>query len=143
MAEPHVVSALKAKHAEIQGRIREAEVELARLRDDLGAVARALTVFDPDVDLRTVRPKRPFRRGKWFGPGECARLCYDILRPATVPVPTREIIDRIMAAKGLDPAILRTRECIQKTILGTLNKLEAVEKVDLGANTAAWTICGA
>ena len=140
MAEPHVVSALKAKHAEIQGLIREAEVELARLRDDLGAVARVLTVFDPDFDLRTVRAKRPARRGKWFGPGECARRCYDILRPATAPVPTREIIDRIMAAKGLDPADLRTRECIQKTTLATLNKLPGVERVAMEAGAAAWRV---
>ncbi|NYZ16639.1 hypothetical protein HL658_29185 [Azospirillum sp. RWY-5-1] len=140
MAEPHVVSALRDKHAEIQGRIREAECELARLRDDLSAVARALIVFDPDFDLRTVRPKRPARRGKWFGPGECARFCYDILRPATAPVTTREIVERAMVAKGLDPADSRTRECVQKTILGTLNKLGEVERLTLDGGAAAWEV---
>ncbi|KAA1057067.1 hypothetical protein FH063_003940 [Azospirillum argentinense] len=45
-----------------------------------------------------------------------------------------------MDAKGLDPANIRTRSCIQKTILASLGKLEAVEKVELGANAAAWMI---
>lgn len=142
MAEPHVISALRDKHAEIQGRIQAAEIDLAQLRDDLAAVARALRVFDPDINLRAIAPKRVLRRGKWFGPGECARFVYDVLRPAREPVPTREIVDRAMAAKGLDPADVRTRECIQKTVLGTLNKLGEVEKVDLGANAAAWRVVG-
>lgn len=143
MAEPHVISALKDKHAELQGHIQAAELSLAQLRDDLAAVARALRVFDPDINLRTIAPRRPVQRSRWFGPGECARMVYDILRPATEPVPTRDIIDRIMGAKGLDPDDIRVRSCIQKTILATLGKLGEVEKVDLGANAAAWLVGGA
>ena len=42
-----------------------------------------------------------------------------------------------MASKGLDPADVRTREMIQKTILATISRLEAVERIEIGGNAAA------
>jgi len=104
MAEPHVISALNDKHAEFQSHIQAAELSLAQLRDDLAAVTRVLRLFDLDINLRTIAPRGPVQLSQWFGPGECARLVSDILRPASKPVPTKDIIDQIMGAKGLYPA---------------------------------------
>ena len=87
-----------------------------------------------------IRPKRVMQRNDWFSPGECARLVYDILRPAEEPVTTREVVESIMASKGLDPADVRTREMIQKTILATMNRLEAVERIEIAGNAAAWRV---
>jgi hypothetical protein len=42
MAEPHVVSALRAKRAEISGHVHDLERKLARHRASLAAIAGAL-----------------------------------------------------------------------------------------------------
>jgi hypothetical protein len=47
LAEPHFISALPAKRAELSGDLIAAQKRLEKLHDDLGAVDRALGVFDP------------------------------------------------------------------------------------------------
>jgi hypothetical protein len=47
MAEPHVISALRAKRAELSGDLIAAQKRLEKIRDDLDAVDRTLRVFDP------------------------------------------------------------------------------------------------
>ena len=101
MGEPHVISALVTKRAELAGEIHALERRLAQLRADLIHIDAALVVFDPDATPDTIAPKRPVRRSAWFAAGELSRLALEILRRADgEPLSTREIAHRVMAARG-------------------------------------------
>ncbi len=57
MAEPHVVTALVAKRAEITGRIEHTQTSLRQLIIDLDNLDATLRLFKPDIDLEEIRPK--------------------------------------------------------------------------------------
>jgi hypothetical protein len=141
MTEPHVVSALVAKRSEIAGIIADLDKRIARHRADLGHVDAVLRLYG-EAKPEAIQPKRVMQRNNWFSPGECARLVYDTLRPAEQPLTTRDVVESIMVSKGLDPADVRTREMVQKTVLATLNRLDGVERIDIGAGAAAWRVRG-
>jgi hypothetical protein len=56
MAEPHVISALRSKRAELSGDLIAAQKRLEKIRDDLDAVDRTLRVFDPRQHPEKIRP---------------------------------------------------------------------------------------
>ena len=56
MAEPHVISALRAKRAELSGDLIAAQKRLEKIRDDLDTVDRTLRVFDPRQHTEKIRP---------------------------------------------------------------------------------------
>jgi len=51
---------------------------------------------------------------------------------------TREIMEAAMVAKGLDSANARAQEMMRKTALAMLNRLDAVERIEISGNAAAW-----
>lgn len=57
MAEPHVVTALIAKRAGIDGEIERAEKQLRRLRDALEHIDETLRLFAPDAMPELIRPR--------------------------------------------------------------------------------------
>jgi hypothetical protein len=139
MAETHVVSTLVAKRSELAGFIADLEKRAAQHRADLGHVDAVLRLYG-EAKPEAIRPKRVTQRNAWFSPGECARLVYDTLRPAEKPVGTREITEAAMTAKGLDFSDERTRAMVQKTVLATLNRLDGVERIDMGGNMVGWQV---
>jgi hypothetical protein len=122
MAEPHVMSALREKRAELAGMVNQLEQQLVKHRADLTHVDATMRLFDPDIRPDTIRAKQPRARSAWFRQGECLRLIYDALRDAPQPVTTRELAERIMHVKAMSAADDHRRELIQKTILGSLNR---------------------
>jgi hypothetical protein len=122
MAEPHVMSALRDKRAELAGMVNQLEQQLVKHRADLTHVDATMRLFDPDIRPDTIRAKQPRARSAWFRQGECLRLIYDALRDAPQPVTTRELAERIMHVKAMSAADDHRRELIQKTILGSLNR---------------------
>ena|ERR1700743_1259741 len=101
MSEPHVVSALKDKRAEIAGALQVAEQHIIQLRADLATVDRAILIFDPDAKPETIRPvvrrgSRPmFRSGGW------TRSVLNVLRRAEKPLPVRDIAMLVAVENGL------------------------------------------
>lgn len=104
MAEPHVVTALVKKRAEMAGEIEAAEQRVDQLRADLIHLDATLRLFDPEALPETIPPKHPRpARADWFGRGELARRIFDALRDAERALCPREIALRAMQAKGFDP----------------------------------------
>ena len=122
MAEPHIISALRNKRAELDGMLRQLEQQLVQQRANLAHVDATMRLFDPDIRLNGIRPKQPRARNAWFRPGECLRLIYDELREASQPLTTRELAVRIMRVKAIPAADNDRRERIQKTLLASLNR---------------------
>ena len=101
MAEPHVISALKAKRARMAGEIIQAQEIVARRTKELLAIDAVLLLFSPDCDPDMIPPIRPATRGLFFQYRELGRLCLAALRKAGKPVTVEWIADMIMVAKGL------------------------------------------
>ena len=122
MGEPHVISALSNKRAELAGIVNQLERQLGQQQANLAHLDATMRLFDPDIRPNRIRAKQQRTRSAWFRPGECLRLIYDELRGAPRPMTTRELAERIMAVKAMPMEDDRQRELVQKTILGSLNR---------------------
>jgi hypothetical protein len=97
-------------------------------------------LFDPNIQPKDIRPKRPRVCNVWFRPGECLRLIYDELRAATQPVTTRELAERLMRIKALPAADNSRRELVHKTLLASLNRAkETIARVETGG-VVSWRL---
>jgi len=140
MAELHVIGALRNKRAELAGVLRQLEQQLGQQRANLAHLDATMRLFNPDIRPNDIRPKQPRARSAWFRPGECLRLIYDELRKATQPLTTRELAERIMRLKAIPVADNQSRERIQKTLLGSLNRAkQTIARVEI-AGVVSWRL---
>ena len=82
MAETHVISALRAKRAEVSGYIRDLDKKVKIWRARLAHIDATIKIFSPETDPEAIPPRRTYRRSNYFWKGELARLCLDELRKA-------------------------------------------------------------
>ena len=110
MADSHVISALRAKRAELAGLIDALEKQISQLRADLVHVDGVLRLYQPERDPEDIQPIRQYRRSRYFATGELSRLCREAFRDAPGPLSQAEITDAVIAAKGFDAGdrVLRT-----------------------------------
>lgn len=140
MAEPHVISALSNKRAELAAIVSQLERQLAQQQADLAHLDATMRLFDPNMRPDKIRPKQPRTRSVWFRPGECLRLIYDALREAAQPMTTHQLAERIIRVKALPMADDRQRALVQKTILGSLNRAkETIVRVEV-AGVVSWRL---
>jgi hypothetical protein len=140
MAEPPVICALLDKRSELAGMVNRLEQELVQHRASLLHLDATMQLFDPDIRPEEIRPRQQRARNAWFRPGECLRLIYDVLRDAPQPVTTRELAERIMDAKAIPAVGDRQRALVQKTILGSLNRMrETIERIET-AGVVRWRV---
>ena len=104
MAELRVMDALREKRSELSGVVGRLEQQLAQHCGSLAHLDATMRPFDPNLLSQDADPAPQRGRVSWFGPGECRRLIYDVLRDAPQPLATRELAERVMAAKGI-PAV--------------------------------------
>lgn len=116
MAEAHVVSALRAKRAELAGVIVQLERDTAQRRADLAHVDGAIRLFAPTAVPEAIGPKAARRRNQWFGRGELARGILDVLRRSACPLAALGIAGALMEAKGLDVGDRVMLEMVQKLV---------------------------
>ena len=70
MAEPHVISALVAKRAEVAGDIENAQEALKKLIDDLEHIDATIRLFDPDYCIEGIKPKAFRPPEDWVVPSQ-------------------------------------------------------------------------
>jgi hypothetical protein len=106
MAEPHVLTGLIAKRAEIAGKIEHTQDALRQLVIDLDHIDAAIHIFDPSIELEEIMnkpvpaPHQAFR-------GQVTRTVLTPRRNAKKPLTTQDIAQRVMAERGLDTANAR------------------------------------
>src|SRR5258706_8095559 len=101
MSEPHIVSALRTKRAEVSGCIKDLERKTANQRANLAHIDATIKIFSPATDPNAILPKRTYRRSRYFAKGEISRAVLDTLREANGrPIKASAILDGIIAAKG-------------------------------------------
>ena len=140
MAEPHVISALSNKRAELAGIVRQLQQQLELQQANLAHLDATMRLFDPDIRPNQIRPKQQRARSTWFRPGECLRLIYDALREAAQPMTTHQLAERIIRVKALPIADDRQRALVQKIILGSLNRAkETIVRIET-AGVVSWRL---
>jgi hypothetical protein len=102
MADPHVISALRQKRAELSGELIAAEKRILQLRDDIASVDRTIRVFDPTAEPRAIRPILRRKKPTLIPRGQCSRAILDMLRLAEVPMTAREIAAQLAARYQMD-----------------------------------------
>jgi hypothetical protein len=140
MAELHVVSALRNKRAELAGVVGQLEQQLTRQRTNLAHLDATMRLFDPEIRPQEIRAKRQRARSAWFRQGECLRRMHDELRTTAQPLTTRDLAERLMRAKAVPASDERSRELIQRTVLGSLNRAkETIARVEV-AGVVSWRL---
>src|ERR1700739_1069755 len=140
MGELHVIGALRTNRAELAGTRRQVEETAVQQRANLAHLDATMRLFDPNLQPKDIRPKRPRVCNVWFRPGECLRLIYDELREATQPVTPRELAGRLMRVKAISVADTTRRELVQKTLLASLNRAkETIARVETGG-VVSWRL---
>jgi len=122
MGEPHVVSALRAKRAEIARRLHAVEDHLKRLRASLAHIDSILPLFETDDDPDILQ--RPLhKRSRYFASGEVLKRCRDAIRVADHPLSSLEIADILMTAKKLSKDDPQLRRYIADSVLSVVRRL--------------------
>src|SRR6266566_2127738 len=78
----HIVAGLIAKRAELAGVIDQLQHQLDQHRADLTHIDGVLRILASDLDPETIRPKRVYRRNRYFARNELSRLCLGVFRTA-------------------------------------------------------------
>src|SRR6266404_5211935 len=100
-----VVSGLIEKRRELSGIIDQMQRQLDQYRADLTHIDGVLRILASDLDPETIRPKRAYRRNRYFARNELSRLCLGVLRTAAGELlSTDDIVGLVISAKGFDPA---------------------------------------
>jgi len=98
----HVLSGLIEKRRELAGIIDELQRQLDQHRADLTHIDGVLRVLTTDLDPETIKPKRIYRRNRYFARNELTRLCLATLRTADEPISIDDIARQVISAKGFD-----------------------------------------
>jgi hypothetical protein len=142
-AMDHVVSGLIEKRRELAGIIDELQRRLDQHREDLTHIDGVLRVLAADLDPEALRPKRVYRRNRYFARNELSRLCLGVLRTAAGKLLSAdEIAGRVVVAKGFDAGDAALRAAIRDQvgdIVKRLHKRGEIERVGAGRG-ARWRL---
>ena len=141
----HIVSGLIEKRRELAGIIDELQRQLDQHRADLTHIDGVLRVLAADLDPNTIRPKRMYRRNRYFARNELSRLCLGVLRTAAGELlSTDDIAGRVITAKGFDPGDTILRAAIREQAGSTVKRLHregTIENVGSG-RASKWKLAG-
>ncbi len=121
MAEPHVITALVAKHAELSGRLSAIGKEAENIKAALVHVAAAIHLFSPAYQIGSIIPRKTHkRRNENFSKGGYIRHAMDVLRDAKEPLSVREIARLALERQGVHNPDNKTLEDIRRGLNGGL-----------------------
>lgn len=121
MAEPHVVTALKAKRGELAGAIDALQDQLRQAMIDMDHIDATLRMFDPDIELDEIRPKPLPPRHRAFK-GQVTRAILAMLRSEGA-MDARAITLRLMAERELNVNDKGLQKAMHKRIGAALRNL--------------------
>jgi hypothetical protein len=142
----HVVAGLIEKRRGLAGIIDQLQRQLDQYRADLTHIDGALRVLATDLDPETMRPKRVYRRNRYFARNELSRLCLGVLRTAAGELlSTDDIAGRVITAKGFDAGDAILGAAIRDqvgSIVKRLHRQGAVENIGAG-RASKWKLAEA
>lgn len=96
-----LVHDLTRKRRELTHDIEKLLGDVGRLRDDVEAIDRVMTIFRPDTIPETIVPLQFRRHANWANRGTITRAIFDLLRESARPLTMPEITEHVMAARGV------------------------------------------
>ncbi len=105
MAEPHVISGLKAKEEEIKRQISKLRKEIKASQEDLDAIRKALRIFG---ETWRAGGSRLFRRG------EMSKIVLDALRTNPEGLDVDQSVAIVIEREGFDPSAKETVATIRQ-----------------------------
>jgi hypothetical protein len=138
MAEPHVMSALRAKRAELDGALRQIEQQVDQLRTDRDAIDRAILIFDPTAQPQHIPPKAKRQSTSFFQHGEFPRAVRNLLRQAGGPMSLPEIANKMIAEHNLNMELPNAKAKLDAKIRTLLLRSPDVTKDTRDDGTAVW-----
>ena len=96
MAEPHVISALVRKRAEMACDIEATHKRLSVMIADLEKLDATILMFDGNYQIEGIKPKAFRPPSDWSG------TVRKVLRLATEPMTTRDIAFQLMSERAVD-----------------------------------------
>jgi hypothetical protein len=139
MADPHVISALRAKRAELSGELIAAEKRILQLREDISSLDRSIRVFDPTAEPHTIRPILRRKKPTLIPRGQCSRAVLDMLRHTKTPMTAREIATQLAARYQLDASNMDAMKALIGKVRNTLARQTALVS-ELRGDTKAWKV---
>ena len=124
MAESHVISALVAKHAELQGRIKSYQEAIKEARDEISTISKSIKIFDPNYDLRNIAAKKTKERH--FKHKELTKLVIEHIKNND-NVDINELTEYVMKAKALPQELHKSIYGGIHTILENLVRQDVIE----------------
>jgi hypothetical protein len=111
------VFALKRLHAELGGRIKENRKESVRLAQSMKHVEAVLKMLQPTFNVRSIAAKRKNLANPYFKKGTVFRAVLEVLRDASAPMTSTEIVTALFRLRGIENA---PREA-QRTMFGAVH----------------------
>ena len=103
MAEPHVLTGLIAKRAEIAGQVEHTQDKLRQLVIDLDHIDASIQVFDPSIELEEIKA-RPVPPKHHAFRGEVSRIVTTTLKNAKKRSPRLTSISASWRSVGWIPS---------------------------------------
>jgi len=128
MKNDHVVSGLIAKRAELAGKIESLQAQVKQAVIELDHIDAALRIFDPNIDLEAITPRRVPNAHHAFR-GEVSRIVLEALRKTRRPMSTHALTDAVMNERGLDIKDAKLHRLMQQRVGACLNHWRRVRGV--------------
>ncbi|HRN84745.1 MAG TPA: hypothetical protein PK857_07975, partial [Hyphomicrobium sp.] len=96
MAEPHVITALSRKRAELSGDIERLQRELSDKIAALEKLDATLLLFDPSYEITSIKPKVFRPPEDWSKRGEMTRIILGVMRKASEPLTSSDIAAQLI-----------------------------------------------
>jgi hypothetical protein len=136
------ISALRRLHADIGGKIIENRKNAKRLREDRKHVTAVIKMLSPGYDTREIAARRTYKANPWFRRGTLFRSALDVMRGASGPLTVAEIVDHMLAAKGVASARTDQVRGLQSAVLSSLRNRQGKGRVQMADNRvpARWML---
>jgi hypothetical protein len=139
MADPHVISALRAKRAEVSGELIAAENRIVQLRADITSLDGVIRVFDPTAAPDKIRPILRRKKPTLIPRGQCSRAILDMLRHADAPMTAREIVAQLAARYQMDASNTDAMKALVAKVRNTLARQKGLAS-EVRGDAKAWRV---
>jgi hypothetical protein len=139
MADPHVISALREKRAELLGELIAAEKRIVQLRADIGSLDGAIRVFDPTAEPDKIRPILRRKKQTLIPRGQCSRAILDMLRQAGGAMTAREIAAQLAARYQMDASNMDAMNALIAKVRNTLARQKGLAS-EVRGDAKAWRV---
>ena len=142
MAEPHVLTALYGKYADVMGALRQCEGIAKKHRADLQHIEATIKLFKPDWTGDGIKPRKAHKPSRWPGRGEGMRTALAILRDATEPLTTRQIVVQVLERHTMPEPDYDELKLICASFNGCLLNQVGRGIVSVEGRPRRWALCG-